>query len=282
MKKTEQNEKNISNLNKVTMKKMFMVLAATLICGAFFLTSCNKEKDLNVKEKIIGKWITADINGKPAVTNDKMVYNFISSTKAYLSASFSKHPEAGSPWIVIEEADVVVKGNTVTITCHPSQNTTSVQEFTITSINDNELFAKAKITVKNGDNVVLSEEGTLRLVKVNVDYGADIIGYWIGRMTSAESDYGDIDTHGWDFSGDGTFVYLTANAFNEMIESEDEYADYFVAGNLLCTRWKNVGEGQEEHREWWEITINGDNMYWTALRERADGTTYTATYEMTR
>lgn len=264
------------------MKKMFMVLAATLICGAFFLTSCNKEKDLNVKEKIIGKWITADINGKPAVTNDKMVYNFISSTKAYLSASFSKHPEAGSPWIVIEEADVVVKGNTVTITCHPSQNTTSVQEFTITSINDNELFAKAKITVKNGDNVVLSEEGTLRLVKVTVDYGADIIGYWIGRMTSVESDYGDIDTHGWDFSGDGTFVYLTANAFNEMIESEDEYADYFVAGNLLCTRWKNVGEGQEEHREWWEITINGDNMYWTALRERADGTTYTATYEMTR
>ena len=47
------------------MKKMILVLAATLICGACVFTSCKKDKnntDLNLKEKIIGKWMTADMN----------------------------------------------------------------------------------------------------------------------------------------------------------------------------------------------------------------------------
>ena len=43
------------------MKKMFMVLAATVICGASVFTSCSNDDnpavktDLNVAEKIIGK-----------------------------------------------------------------------------------------------------------------------------------------------------------------------------------------------------------------------------------
>lgn len=34
--------------------------------------------------------------------------------------------------------------------------------------------------------------------------------------------------------------------------------------------------------EWWEITINGDKMTWTALRKKADGTTFTSTFEMNK
>ena len=271
------------------MKKiMNWVLAAILICGASVFTSCTVsdnpaqpvEPDLNVAEKIIGKWMTADMYGQPAVTNDKMVYNFISTTQAFLSASFSKHPEAGSPWIAIEEADVVVNGNRVTITCHPSQNSTSVQEFNITSINDNELYANAKITVKNNGHVVLSEEGPLRLVKVTVDYSADILGMWEGYSTGEEgSEFDDGENHRWEYLLDGTFNYFHKNDLWQI--SDDEYADYFVAGNLLCTRWKNAGEGNEEHREWWEIeSIENGVMKWKALRQKEDGSTYTATFEM--
>ena len=267
------------------------VLAAILICGASVFTSCSSnddnpvnpvEPDLNVAEKIIGKWMTADMYGQPAVTNDKMVYNFISTTQAFLSASFSKHPEAGSPWIAIEEADVVVNGKRVTITCHPSQNSTSVQEFNITSINDNELYANAKITVKNNGHVVLSEEGPLRLVKVTVDYSADILGMWEGMSTGAEgSEFDDGENHRWEYLLDGTFNYFHKNDLWQI--SDDEYADYFVDGNLLCTRWKNAGAGNEEHREWWEIeSIKDGVMKWKALRQKEDGTTYTATFEMTK
>ncbi len=39
----------------------------------------------------------------------------------------------------------------------------------------------------------------------------------------------------------------------------------------------------EELREWWEIeSISDGVMKWTALRQREDGTTYTATFEMTK
>ena len=63
------------------------------------------------------------------------------------------------------------------------------------------------------------------------------------------------------------------------VPSEDELSEYFVAGNLLCTRWV---EGETENREWWDISIDGDTMNWTALREDEDGKTYTATFEMNR
>lgn len=70
------------------------------------------------------------------------------------------------------------------------------------------------------------------------------------------------------------------NDDDEWIPVEDEFAEYFVAGNLLCTRWKNAGEGKEEKREWWEITIDGNTMYWIALRENDNDTPYIATFEM--
>ena len=260
-----------------------MVLAATLICGASVFTSCKKDDDNNLKleEKIIGKWMTADRDGQASLTNKKSVYTFVSATKAYVSASYRARPGMGMHWYDRMEADVAISGNKVTVTTYPDEHTTVVEEYTVTSITANELTANRKITFTVNGAVVDSDEETFRFTKVTADYSAAICGYWIGRMTSAESEYGDFGNHGWEFNDDGTFVYFTPNALdNEMIESEDEYADYFVAGNLLCTRWKNVGEGQEEHREWWEITINGDVMNWTALRKRADGTTYTATYEM--
>lgn len=37
-----------------------------------------------------------------------------------------------------------------------------------------------------------------------------------------------------------------------------------------------------DNREWWVITISGDKMSWTALRDNKDGTTFTATFEMKR
>lgn len=65
--------------------------------------------------------------------------------------------------------------------------------------------------------------------------------------------------------------------------SNDAYSNYFVDGTLLCTRWKNNGEGKEENREWWEIeSIEDGVMKWSALRKNPDGTTYTATFQMVK
>jgi len=65
------------------------------------------------------------------------------------------------------------------------------------------------------------------------------------------------------------------------VANNDVLAEYFVDGTLLCTRWKKTADS-EELREWWEITIENGVMKWTALRKKADGSTYTATFEMTK
>ncbi len=78
--------------------------------------------------------------------------------------------------------------------------------------------------------------------------------------------------HRWEFKDDGTFVFYIKNNKGIWEAKDDEYAEYFVAGDLLCTRWKNAGEGTVENREWWEIaTASEKSMVWTALRENADG-----------
>lgn len=60
---------------------------------------------------------------------------------------------------------------------------------------------------------------------------------------------------------------------------DDTLNEYFVDGTLLCTRWSDNGT---EHREWWEISIDGDTMSWTALRKGDNGTAYTASFEMNK
>ena len=79
------------------------MLAAILICGVTTFTSCTNEDNptdpaANLSEMIIGKWIETDINGQPAATNAKRVYTFVSTTKAYLSASLTMRPEYGACW----------------------------------------------------------------------------------------------------------------------------------------------------------------------------------------
>ena len=264
-----------------------LMLAAILICGASVFTSCTAsdnpaqpaEPDLNVAEKILGKWMAVEWDGQPTLTNYKAVYNFISSTKAYITASFNKRSETTLWGSQIN--DVAISGNKVTLTSHPNDHSTVVEEMTFTAINDTEFTANRKMTWTTNGNVELTLEGTVRLVKVSADYSADIIGMWEGHSTGEEgSEFDDGENHRWEYMTDGSFNYFHKVDGQWQI-SDDDYADYFVDGNLLCTRWKNAGAGNEEHREWWEIeSIKDGVMKWKALRQREDGTTYTATFEM--
>jgi hypothetical protein len=129
-------------------------------------------------------------------------------------------------------------------------------------------------------NVVLSKNYPVRYVKVNVDYADAIVSIWQGHCTSQGSVFDDGLEHRWEYLADGSFRYYT-EVDGQWQLSDDDYANYFVTGNLLCTRWRNAG-GDAENREWWEVTINGDTMNWTALREDENGQRYTATFEMSR
>ena len=196
-----------------------------------------------------------------------------------MSASFTNKPESGTVWSEQVEADVTISGNKVTLTMHPSENKTVVDEFTVTSIDANVFSANFKVTATVDGAVIYSNERTVRFEKVPTDYKADIVGTWQGHCTSAGSIFDDGQEHRWQYNADGTYVYYVKSGDNWVPYEGNTLNEYFVDGNLLCSRW--IDQGQE-NREWWEISIDGDKMNWTALREKEDGSTFTATFEMTK
>ena len=238
-----------------------------------------KKIDLNVAEKIIGKWMATDIDGQTTPTNMKSVYTFVSTTKAYMSASFKHIQATGTPWHQNTEADVAISGNKVTLTMQKDEHNRSVQELTVTAINNNEFTASLKVNVTVDGNVVHSDEHIFHFTKLVTDYKADIVGTWQGHCTSAGSIFDDGQEHRWQYNADGTYVYYVKDGDNWVPYEGNTLNEYFVDGNRLCTRWIDLGQ---ENREWWEITINGNKMNWTALRQNPDGTTFTATFEMTK
>ena len=269
------------------MKKAY--LAIVMMMTGILFAGCDKgkevEPDQGVAQKIIGKWIYAETDSKVLPTNEKIVYEFVSDTKAYASLSFTEKASegTGTPWTVRQEVDVDIVGNDVTLIQNPEPGKTVVANLHVNAITGTTMIGKRNVTVRIDGGMVKSDECMLRYEKVDVDYSKAITGLWEGRMISDQSQFDDGQEHRWEFKEDGTFAFYLKNEKGIWEKKDDEFADYFVAGNLLCTRWKNVGENTVENREWWEISAMGQNdMVWTALREKADGSQYTAAFSMSK
>ena len=270
------------------MKKLLYLLLACVLCSALVFTACSKDSQEQpddaaeaevtqeaIEKMIVGKWIAAEKDGQPAPTNEKIVFDIVSNTQAFSSVS---HTYETAPWVNHDEGKVDISGNTVTITTIHDDGESAVHEFAISNINTEEFTANKKVTITDKDMEPIVKESVVTFVKVHDDYNNDIIGTWEGHCTSKDSVFDDGQEHRWEYKDDGTFVYYVKNG-DDWVPSEDTMNEYFVAGNLLCTRWMENGQ---ENREWWDISIDGDKMNWTALREDKDGKTFTATFEMTK
>ena len=252
---------------------------------SIFFAGCDKgnevEPDRGVAQKIIGKWITAETDSKVIPTNEKIVFDIVSTTEAYVSLSLQDRQREKTPWNDRQKVDIEILGNDVTLSHSPKTGMTVIVELHVNAITSTTMIAKRTVTIRQDGDLVKSDENMVRYEKLNVDYSKDIYGLWEGRMISDQSEYDDGQEHRWEFKDDGTFVFYLKNKKGVWEKKDDEYAQYFVAGNLLCTRWKNAGEGTQENREWWEITALGESeMVWTALREKEDGSQYTAAFTM--
>ena len=231
----------------------------------------------DLSEKIIGKWMVSELEGQPCPTNWKTVLTFVSPTQAYgsLSDFFSQS------WNVKVLADVKIDGNNVGVITHDEANSNVLDCFVL-EISDKEMLMSSDWNVYvDGKSVQHEVYGKERYERITKDYQQDIIGTWEGKVTSAEDEHTDGELHRWEYKADGTYVYYNEGDA-EWVAQDDALAEYFVDGTLLCTRWKNTADS-EEMREWWEIeSIEGGVMKWKALRQREDGSTYTATFQMTR
>lgn len=265
------------------MKKAYLAIAVAMMSILF--VGCDKgkevEPDRDLANKIVGKWMVAETDSKVLPTNEKIVYEFVSATKAYVSLSFTENAADGTPWTDRKEADVDIVGNNVTLTLSPEPGKTVVVDLHVNAITGTSMIGKRNVTVRKDGGLVKSDECMIRCEKVDVDYSTNILGLWEGKMTSDQSAFDDGQEHRWEFKEDGTFVFYIKNRKGIWEAKDDEFSEWFVAGKLLCTRWKNAGEGAVENREWWEIAAVGSgSMVWTALREEADGSQYTAAFTM--
>ena len=233
-------------------------------------------------ENIIGKWMVDALNDQPCPTNLKIVITFLSATKAYYSLSYSLSDFYSDSWNNHASADVVIDGNNVTLTAFENEHTKHVTVADIYSITDKDMRLKSDWKAYTDGEMVINEVwDNERYIRINNDFENDIIGTWEGKVTSAEDEHTDGELHRWEYKADGTYVYYN-KVGDEWVNNNDVLAEYFVDGILLCTRWKQTADSKEL-REWWEIeSINDGVMKWTSLRTRDDGTTYTATFQMTK
>ena len=258
---------------------------------ALFFASCKKEAKLD--QQIIGKWITADINGQPAPTNKKAVTTFITSTKATMSSSFDRgngdapgpggnpdpnqpapggggddHPDG--PWKNHQEYNVKIAGNTITLT-YPTGDGSVWYEYVVNSITNSEMnIVRRVVEVRNGETTI--RESKQRLVKLATDYQQAALGLWECRELTGVETYNDANAR-LEFFADGNYNYWRKDEAGQWQQVTDrEFQNFFVDGTLLATRWKAIGDS--EKHEWWEISdISGSQMVWTALRANQDGTT---------
>ena len=263
------------------MKKTVFTLAMALM--AVLLVGCNNDWDMNprLSDQIIGKWIVADINDQPALTNEKAVITFTSATKAYMSASFTARPENSSIWGNQQEADVAIIGKKVSLTRYISEHNLLVNELYVSSITANETRGRLIVkSVVNGTETRITDE-IIRLVRVNDDFCQSVLGLWEGNAISVQDAHTDFQKHRWELKDDGSYIYYRQNEKGQWVDDVNTYAEYFVDGNLLCMRWANANG--LENREWWEIVAADDNgMVWKGLRKNAAGETYTAAFSMTK
>lgn len=276
------------------MKKNFVwMLAAVLTCGLAMatLTACNNSDNPvsegsvidNLAEKIQGKWMMVEADGKPVPTDSKQVLTYESDSKMYYSMSISAISDL-NVWVNHCEGRYTLIGNKITQVVELSDaNIKFTHSPKIISISDSDMRLVANNeTFVEGKSYRVTNNLKERKVRVTHDYSADIIGTWEGRLTSKEDVHSDGQLHRWEYKTDGTFVYYRQDDNGNWVADVNSMGEFFVDGILLCTRWKNVGH-DTEYRESWEIaSIENNQMNWTAIRQKADGSTYTADFSMTR
>ena len=275
------------------MKKIQRILASALVCASAVLMACSsndgsrsseeKQPVGNLSEKILGKWIHAETDGAPVLTNQKSVHTFVledSTIKAYNSLAMN---DVGAWWEFRKQMDIAIDGNKVTVKGKYDNGKSVITEMTVTSATGKEILFDAKTTLFNdGEAYAVIGPRSEKYVLVEKDYSQEILGIWEGHITSDQSAFDDSKMHRWEYKDDGTYVYFGLDEDGEWQADVNSKGEYFVDGNLLCTRWKNVGD-TTEHREWWEIaSIKNGVMEWTALRRNDQNSDYTATFSMRR
>ena len=186
------------------MKKIIVRGAlAALVWGVGIFASCTKEKTL--ADKLIGKWMVAELDGVPAPTHLKTVITFESATKAYGSMA----DYYSDSWNDRTPADIRINGNKVSMTVRESDAITHNLELSVSTITDKDMSLLSDWSMLINGVPAYHETYNEHWVRIDKDFRKDVVGIWEGERTSGHSIYGDSEIHRWQFNADGTSEYYS-------------------------------------------------------------------------
>lgn len=246
----------------------FLALATMSVTMVF--ASCSKDNDDNpavptqqeIETKIIGKWKRQIENGKPVPTNVSTVLTFAKDGQS--SHSFYYYDEANKRGVMVAHSpfEFTITGNELREReLRTSYYSDVVFYADITAINDKELCLYNKKRTYDGKEEVTDDHRTY--TRVTADYSKDIIGLW--RGVDSENDLHGGSHHYWAYREDGTYTYFTQNEEGVWGAFDNTLNEYVVDGDWLATHW--VKDGVDNYESWNIDRIEGDRMYWSALRD---------------
>jgi len=268
------------------MKKLQCLLVAGFLCGAAAFTACSDDSSTNKQEstkldsayissKLVGKWMNVEEDGQTIPTNMRGVVTIESEKSGFFSTSFGDQA-----WLDHMAFDYSIKGDTLAWDVQESEVVQVHLQHIVKSIDDSNINMITTATMTaNGAVVKVLGPMNVHFIRLDKDFGKDVIGLWEGKSSGEKSEFDDGKKHRWEYKADGTYIYYV-NEDGEWKKSDNEYNSYFIDGTLLCTRW---GADGKENREWWVVeSISDGVMKWTAIRVDDKGKQYTASFEMTK
>ena len=226
-------------------------------------------------EKLVGKWMLADTDGETVTTDMKSVYTFTKNGSA-LKGFYSMSMTESGVWAYRQETDVTVSGNTITLTSHLADGTTSVVEMAGVSVSGDDLRFTAKTTLsKDGQVTATYGPRQEHFTRAEADYAEAVLGLWEITFTSDNPEYESSEPYRELYRSDGTASFYDL-IDGQWVEEETTYNEYFADGPLFCFRWQKPGQ-EGRHENWEIVSCTGGEMVNKALHRRTDGSTYTIT-----
>jgi len=235
--------------------------------------------------ELIGTWRSLTSNGEEILTNDRVIYSYISSTKFTMSLSRYIPDFQEFTWRNKAMGDYTYDGlHLVQSAADPGTQHVCRAYY----IDDQSMLLYYDSFVdKQGVATPLQDTVIYHRVPENLGYDQLILGTWEGVSHTGLETYGD-HHHRWQYhdmdrSGVYSYTYFNYDSLaGQWIAATQSSSEYNIHGNWLATRW--LPQGGKLSYEWWDIDfINDTAMAWSALRYDTDrDTTYRATFTFRR
>ncbi len=252
---------------------------------AISLNSCKEQPEYvekvypiqeEVELKLAGKWEIATVDNVPVLTNEKQVVTYREGWTAFRSyANTAVQPV----WMNHAEMKCTIYGHDITEESKSDKAQLQRVTSNVETVNESQMTAVVKEFYSETDT---AQQKTHYIVyrKIDKDFREGIVGLWEVKL--AQPGIPGITDHRLAFREDGTFLTFDRDTTeNEWVENHTTTNRYMLDGSWLALR-KQTLEPATDMRECWDISVEGDKMYWSALRTDSADVRHEDQLELTR